>query len=109
MKEAPVPVSVLQTTFHQKRVSNTASGAARFPERKNLSLHHTQTLFQKNLRSSHLIQNLRKEVPRDVSPSSPSFMWRNANRKEIITNKTNFSHIEKPFADHSMTMQNLKR
>lgn len=30
-------------------------------------------------------------------------------RKEIITNKVNFSHIDNPFADYSFTLQTLKK
>lgn len=32
-----------------------------------------------------------------------------AGRKEIITNQTNFRDIENPFADHSLTLQTLKK
>ena len=36
-------------------------------------------------------------------------LFNNAGRKEIISNKTNFRDIENPFADHSMTLQTLKK
>jgi|Transcript_32203 alkaline phosphatase len=36
-------------------------------------------------------------------------LFNRAGRKEVISNKTNFRDIENPFADHSMTLQTIKK
>lgn len=36
-------------------------------------------------------------------------LFNQVGRKETISNKTNFRDIEKPFADHSLTLQTIKK
>ena len=75
-------------------------------EQMKLSSRATRALIPLSLRT---MDEATDEERKQQVLKQKRFQMRVNGRKEIITNQVNYTHIENPFKDYSMTLQTLKK